>query len=145
MFFNTGIIFDPLKEVTTRFMKKSYLLVLFLCCFSLAGADVLFRDFTPDIARLKENRKSKDVFVKKAPALLLDGKFPSSGSHVGQVFYFTPQERDQLKGKQLKLKFKAKRLSGKNPFYAGFRLLERKTWRALGHRYDKIKLPQNEE
>ena len=123
-------------------MKKLNFLALLLCCSALVGADVLFRDFTPDIAKIKENRKSKDIFVKKAPALLLDGRYPSTGSHVGQVFYFTPQERDQLKGKQIKLKFKAKRLAGSNDFYAGFRLLERKTWRALGHRYDKIKLPQ---
>ena len=124
-------------------MKKILLIpVLFLICGALFGADVLFRDFTPDIAKVKDNRKSKDIFVKKSPALLLDGKYPSSGNHVGQTFYFTPKERDMLKGKNVKLKFKAKRLAGNNAFFAGFRLLERKTWRALGHRYDRIKLPQ---
>ena len=120
-------------------MKKQLLsFVLFGVCSALLGADVLFRDFTPEIAKVKENRKSKDVFVKKSPALLLDSRYPSTGNHVGQVFYFTTKERDALKGKNVKLKFKAKRLSGSHSLLAGFRLLERLTWRALGHRYDKV-------
>ena len=124
-------------------MKKLNLLALFLCCSALAGADVLFRDFKADLGKVKTERRSKIIF-KKGPALLLDGRYPSTGNHVGQTFYFTTSERDALKGKTVKLKFKAKRLSGTNPFYAGFRLLERKTWRALGHRYDKIPLPKKD-
>lgn len=124
-------------------MKKQLLsFVLFGVCSALFGADVLFRDFTPEIAKVKENRKSQEVFVKKSPALLLDSRYPSTGNHVGQVFYFTKKERDALKGKTVKLKFKAKRLAGSHSLLAGFRLLERQTWRALGHRYDKVALPR---
>lgn len=124
-------------------MLKKLILFGVFSIIACANADeTLFCDLKERFAKVKENRKSHDVFFKTAPALKLDGRFPSTGNHVGQVFYFNKQQRDQLKGKNAVLRFKAKRLAGNNTFSAGFRILERKTWRPLGHRYDKIPLPE---
>ena len=123
-------------------LKKIILSGILLTVVSAIAAETLFYDFKEQFAKVKDNRKSNDIFFKTAPAIKLDGRFPSTGNHVGQVFYFSVKQRDQLKGKNVILRFKAKRIAGNNTFSAGFRILERKTWRPLGHRYDKIPLPE---
>ena len=123
-------------------LKKIFIALTLSTISFLIASETLFCDFKKRFDTIKENRKSNDIYLKTAPAIKLDGRFPSTGNHIGQVFYFTKQERDQLKGKNVVLRFKAKRLSGNNTFSAGFRILERKTWRPVGHRYDKIPLPK---
>lgn len=109
-------------------MRFLFFSSVFLVCLQFLGAGDCFYNFKPAFSKLKKERQSLNTFVKEGPALLLDGRHPSVGNHVGQTFYFPKKERDFLKGKNVRLKFKAMRLAGVIPLRAGFRILQRQVW-----------------
>ena len=80
-------------------MRFLFFSSVFLVCLQFLGAGDCFYNFKPAFSKLKKERQSLNTFVKEGPALLLDGRHPSVGNHVGQTFYFPKKERDFLKGK----------------------------------------------